>query len=124
MFKSIIYSATGQSKCLYSRLKGDGITDDSLALQYIVDNSDVIKIPDAINIRLTRTINIDIAKLKMFDGGNSIFTIEGNIPAFNIFGSCDSGTADPSTQTEKVLNEESGFIFRNAKIIGRNKYNS
>lgn len=121
--KNMIFDISGKEKNIYSNLYGDGITDDSYALQHLIDSNSSIVIPNGLTVRLTRTININISKLKMFDGGNSVFLVDGSFPAFRVYGT-NAGSADPSTQMNDVLEKEAGFIFKNAIIIGNNKYNA
>lgn len=114
-----IYDLNGIGQSKYDNYYGDGVFDDTTAIQNIIDISTNVCIPEAVDIRLTRSLVIDIAKLQSFDGGKSTFIVDGDFPAFVINGSMISGTADPSSLTEQIIKKESGFIIKNCKIIGK-----
>lgn len=113
----MLYDYTGVELKKYPTLIGDGIADDSDALQALVDSRSGIVIPSGLTIRLTKAINIDIDKLKLFDGGNCQFVMDGyDRYIFNVTGSMLPGmTADPKTTSDKQLISESGFIIQNCK---------
>lgn len=117
----IMYNSSGKKIDAYSRIVGDGLTDDSYALQYLIDNNDAIEIPSGLTIKLGRTINIDIGKTKLFDGGNSTFILSGDFVGFNLTGTASSGTATPASQNDQVTKVESGFIFKNCRILSASK---
>lgn len=101
----------------YSTLAGDGVTDDTAALQALVDGRDYIAIPSGKTILLSSAITIDISTLKYFDGGNCTFIINGSFNAFEITGALTSSmTADPSTLTDSIIEDEAAFKFSNCKI--------
>lgn len=113
----MIYDASGNKLKLYPTLVGDGIADDTNALQSIVNTYKYVLIPDGLKIRLTRSVQIDISETSLFNGGNSQFIIDGDFPAFVISGSLVPGmSAEPSTLTEDIIQNESMFVFKNCKI--------
>ena len=113
------YNFDGSSVKKYSSLVGDGITDDTTALQNIIDNNVSVQIPASLKIRLTQSISIDVENIHLFDGGNSEFIVDGAFPAFVITGSVVSGmTSNPTSLTDGIKEDEGAFIIKNCKIIG------
>lgn len=113
----MIYDANGNILRRYPTLVGDGVTDDTAALQSIVNTYKYVQIPDGLKIKLTSTVEIDTSKISLFDGGNSQFIVSGNFAAFEISGSLVSGmSAEPSTLTDDIIQNESMFVFKNCKI--------
>lgn len=113
----MLYDYTGAELKKYPTLIGDGIADDSDALQYLVNTQREIRIPSGLTIRLTKAIVFDIDKIKLFDGGNSQFVMDGyDRVIFWISGSMTKGmSANPDTLNDKVVLSESGFILQNCK---------
>lgn len=113
-----LYNIGGHYQSQYNNIYGDGVRDDSDAIQYLIDNNAKVSIPESVKIRLTKSLTLDISKVHIFDGGNSIFLVDGDFPAFIITGSMTSGTANPTSLTEQIIKDESGFVIKNCKIIG------
>ena len=108
-------------KIRYPGIIGDGISDDTTAIQRAINSNTTIIFPDGYKFRLTNSINIDIGTLDLFDGGNSKFIVDGSFPAFVITGSLlSSMSANPTSLTDAVKENEASFIFKNCKIIGGN----
>lgn len=101
----------------YGGLVGDGVADDTEALQAIVDEYENIILPSGLHIKITDTIAIDTADSKLFDGGNCEIIISGDFPAFEITGSIVSPmTATPVSLNSQIINDEGSFEFKNIKI--------
>lgn len=116
----MLYDYTGVELKKYPTLIGDGIADDSDALQHLVNTQREIRIPSGLTIRLTKTIVFDIDKIKLFDGGNSQFVMDGyDRVIFQISGSMTTGmSANPDTLNglhDQIILSESGFILQNCK---------
>ncbi len=113
------YNYDGSEVKKYPSLVGDGITDDTIALQSIVNNNACVQIPKSLRIRITQPISIDTRNVRLFDGGNSSFIVDGSFCAFNITGSLVSGdTSNPTVLNDNVKENEASFMFKNCKIIG------
>lgn len=113
----MIYDVSGNRIKKYPSLAGDGVTDDTLALQALVNSEKEIRLAGGLTIKITAPITIDISKIKLFDGGNSEFVISGDIVGFNIVGSLETGmSALPTTLDDDIIHGESSFIFQNCKI--------
>lgn len=101
----------------YPDIVGDGVTDDTEALQDIIDNYENVILPSGLHIKITDSITIDTADSKLFDGGNSEIIISGDFPAFVISGSIVSPmTATPVSLNNQIINDEGSFEFKNIKI--------
>lgn len=118
----MLYDYTGKKLKKYPTIIGDGIADDSDALQYLVNNNREVRINDGLTIRVTKAIMIDPDKIKLFDGGNSEFIMDGyDRIIFWIKGSLETGmSANPNTLTEQIIYSESGFIIQNCKCRSSN----
>ena len=98
----------------YYGVKGDATTDDTAALQLLVDNS-----RGEVSLRqgtylLGSTLKINTTKLKRFNGNGATFLVNSDITAIELIGSC-SDNAGPTKQGEKRVNW-AGFIIENATI--------
>ena len=115
----MIYGYEGNLLDKYPTLVGDGITDDTEAFQDLVDSFASIHLPANLKIKITDTIEIDPAKLKMLDGGGCTILISGDITAFKVNGSLTSSmTANPDSIPADIKNLEGGFMLCNFKIQG------
>lgn len=115
----MLYDYNGSRLAPYPTIKGDGTTDDTSALQSLVDSEKSLHLPANLTIKLTSSITIDINKLKLFDGGNSTFLVSGDFPAFTISGTLTSSmTANPSTLNTQIMQSEAEFKLTNCKIRG------
>lgn len=113
----MLYDYNGSLLELYPTLSGDGVADDTAALQALVDTYKSVRLPSNLTIRLTGSVSIDPDKCKMFDGGNSTFIIDGDFSAFSIAGSLTSSmTANPGTLSAKIKESEAEFKIVNCKI--------
>lgn len=118
----MLYDYTGEKLKKYPTIIGDGIADDSDALQYLVNNNREVRISDGLTIRVTKATMIDPDKIKLFDGGNSEFIMDGYDRAiFWIKGSMETGmSANPDLLTDQIIYSESGFIIQNCKCRSSN----
>lgn len=117
-----MYVITGHKSKTYETLTGDGSVDEALALQNIVNNNDVVILPDGLKLRLKSSIEINIETISMFDGGNSVFIVDGSFPAFVITGSVTTGmSANPTSLSDAIKEDEAAFTFKNCKIIGESE---
>lgn len=113
----MLYDVLGNLLEKYPTITGDGVADDTLALQALVNTYKDLHLPANLKIKLTGTILIDPNKLKLFDGGNSTFICYGDFPAFTITGSLTSSmTANPSTLNTQIMGSEAQFKICNCKI--------
>lgn len=114
----MLYFANGK-KVWYPNVVGDGVADDTTAIQTAINNNRSIAFPEGHTFRLTNSITINTGDLTLFDGGNSKFIVDGAFPAFVITGSVVSGmSANPATLSDAIKKTEAAFIFKNCKIIG------
>lgn len=113
------YNYDGTPVKKYPTIVGDGVADDTAALQAIINNNACVQIPESLKIRITQPININIRNTHLFDGGNSSLIVDGSFCAINITGSLTSGdTSNPNSLNINIKEGESAFILRNCKIVG------
>lgn len=101
--------------------QGDGVTDDSAAIQRAVDASlKPLHFPPG-TYRLTRTIEVRLDKtgfLSITGDGLARFLVEAGGPAFRIVGT-HQGTADPKTVTPPVWDRQRSPMIDGIEIVGR-----
>ena len=118
----MLYDYQGNKLKPYPTIVGDGVTDDTNALQAIVNANKSIHLQSGLKIKLTSPIYINIDNCDVFDGGNSILIIDGDFAAFEISGSLTSSmTANPSTLNESIVQNEASFHFVNTKITAKDE---
>lgn len=104
-----------------SSIVGDGVADDTVALQELVSTRAGVVLPSNLKIRITSPITIDTKTITFFDGGNSTFVIDGDFVGFNIIGSTTATTTgNPSSLTSGMIDKEAGFTICNCKITSTN----
>lgn len=114
----MLYKYNG-NKIFYPGLVGDGVRDDTQALQNAINTNSSIVFPEGSVFRITESIIIDIENISLFDGCNSKFIVDGDFPAFVLSGSLTTGmSSNPTALTDQIKEDESAFVFRNCKIIG------
>lgn len=113
----MIYDITGNLIKKYPSIVGDGVADDTTALQTLVNTQKDIHLPSGLKIRLTSTIAIDIDTFRELDGGNSTFIIDGDFTAFSVTGSLTSSmSANPNTLNQTIIQNEAVFRLCNCRI--------
>lgn len=95
---------------------GDGVTDDTNALQTLINVGGGVRLPTGLKIKITEPIEIDTETLDFFDGGNSTFIASGNFNAFEISGSAVSPCTGDPVGKDDLVKKEAGFVFQNCKI--------
>lgn len=101
----------------YPGIVGDGISDDTQAIQNAIDNNNVVILPPNCTFKITDTLEIDVKTLKLFDGNNSKIIVSGAFEAFHVSGLC-AVSSNPLNQTDSVKEDEAASIIRNVRIIG------
>ena len=101
---------------LYESIVGDGVADDSTAIQNLVNTRSVVRIPRGMKIRLDSAVSIPNT-CQLFDGGNSEFIAYG-VCAFVVTGELTgSMSANPNTLDQTII-DGAGRIIQNCKIKG------
>lgn len=102
----------------------DGTTDDSAALQALLDNADgraVEFIPGA-TYRISTGLVVDVSKVRGIIGNNATLLIDGPGPAITLQGSKSVGSATPlATENQTLSHTEYTPFVRNLKIASYNR---
>lgn len=114
-------STTGMKTVLDYGVKGDGQTDDTAALQKMVDASvGSLRFPRG-QYRLTKPIVIDLTKVgptSISGDGTATILMEGAGPAFRFIGT-HNGTASPKTFQPVVWDKERSPMVDGIEIVGK-----
>ena len=97
---------------------GDGITDDTQAIQAAVDSIDggvLFFRPGAI-FKVSDTISIDTSKVKGIIGNNATIITDSDIDILHIFGGLETGTAIPGNDDTEAEEGSMAFFIRGLKI--------
>ncbi|MGQ9606713.1 MAG: right-handed parallel beta-helix repeat-containing protein [Thermogutta sp.] len=98
---------------------GDGVRDDTDAVQAAVDRGGAILFPTG-RYRLTRTVIVDLAQtswVSLLGRGTARIIMEGPGPAFRFVGS-HTGTADPNSVSPQVWEKERMPLVDGLEIVG------
>ncbi len=100
---------------------GDGVADDTSAIQQAIQESrSAIRLAPG-NYRLTQTIEIDLAKtgfVGIHGDGVARIVMEGAGPAFRLVGT-HAGTADPKTVEPRVWDRQRMPLIDGLEIVGQ-----
>lgn len=105
------------TRIYYPDLVGDGVTDDTEAIQQAIDDNNIVVLPENCTFRITEPLLIDVKNTKVFDCNNSKLLVDGAFSAISISGLC-AVSSNPSNQTDSVKEDEAASIIRNVRIIG------
>lgn len=97
---------------------GDGITDDTQAIQAAVDSIDggvLFFRPGAI-FKVSDTISIDTSKVKGIIGNNATIITASDIDILHISGGLETGSANPGDDDTKDEEGSMAFFIRGLKI--------
>ncbi|GAB5402415.1 MAG: right-handed parallel beta-helix repeat-containing protein [Aureliella sp.] len=104
-------------------IAGDGKTDDTAAIQALVDASTGdLKLTRG-TYKITQPIIVDlqkVARTSIRGGGVARFVMEGPGPAFRFIGT-HNGTASPDTVKPEVWQRQNGPMIDGIEIIGRHE---
>jgi parallel beta-helix repeat protein len=109
------------SNIQYFGAVGDGVTDDTDAIMHAIENGDGhLKLP-AGTYRITRPLEINLGKNGPLGitgaAGASTIVMDGPGPAIRLIGS-HSGTGDPGSRNQSVIDAERMPIIADLKITG------
>jgi hypothetical protein len=103
---------------------GDGVTDDTAALEHALKDGDGVLRLHKGTFRLTRTLEIDLSKTGyaavIGDGGASRLVMAGSGPAIRIVGT-HVGTAVPKSVTEATWQKERFPTISGLEILGEHR---
>jgi hypothetical protein len=103
--------------------KGDGVTDDTAAIEAAVRGAKdgAVEFPRG-RYRLTRTVEIKLAEVGTLgligQGGSATVIMAGPGPAFRVVGSHDKGTADPKSVKPVTWERERMPTLDGLEIVG------
>lgn len=101
---------------------GDGVGDDTAAVQAAVDRGGAILFPPG-RYRLTQTVNVDLAQTgwaSLLGRGAARIIMDGPGPAFRFVGS-HTGTADPASVKPEVWEKERMPLLDGLEIVGNHE---
>lgn len=101
-------------------LAGDGRSDDTAALQRLVDRGGPVTLPRG-TFRITRPVTAALDRvgpLSISGGGTATLVMEGPGPALHLIGT-HGGTADPSSFKPEVWPHERTPMIDGLEIVGR-----
>ena len=117
----MLYDYDGNPVKVYPELVGNGVTDDTVALQALVDSLQEVVLPTDLRILISDSITIDISKCRYFNGSNCTIKVSGDKPAFIVSGSMTSSmTANPSSINSGIMNDEANFVIEKCRITNAN----
>lgn len=115
----MVYDYQGNLIDIKPYLVGDGVTDDTEALQALVDNFSEVYLSGNLRIKVTDTIEVDPATCHFIGGRNCTILPVGDITVFHVQGSMTSSmTANPNTMDADLMNNEGGFTICGLRIQG------
>lgn len=100
---------------LAANIVGDGVTDDTMAVQRIVNMGNKVVFPNVEKIKLTSTVNVTLGYSKIIDGMNATLIATGNFYALTVKGTLTSSAA-PGSVGDFILKSEGGTTIKNFKI--------
>lgn len=98
---------------------GDGVADDTAAVQRLVDAGGAVRMPRG-SYRLTQTVQIDLEKtgfISLSGDGVARFIMAGTGPAFHFKGTHE-GTADPQSLKPNVFERQRTPMVDGIEIVG------
>ena len=115
----MVYDYQGNLIDIKPSIVGDGVADDTEALQALVDNFSEVYLSGNLRIKVTDTIEVDPATCHFIGGRNCTILPVGDITVFHIQGSMTSSmNASPRTLDENIMNNEGGFTICGLRIQG------
>ena len=100
---------------LASNIKGDGVTDDTMAVRRVVNMGNRITFPNVDKIKLTGTVTVALGYSKVIDGMGATLIATDDFYALTVKGTLNSSAA-PSSIEDFVLKAEGGTIIKNFKM--------
>jgi hypothetical protein len=107
---------------LHARPSGDGKTDDTAAVQTMLDAGGAVRFPRG-TYRLTKPIVVDLDKtgfISLSGDGVARFVMEGVGPAFHFKGT-HGGTADPTSLKPEIFARQRTPMVDGIEIVGANE---
>ena len=109
------YYGEGYLDYLLNDIVGDGVTDDTLAVQKCVNMANSITFPKVEKIRLTSSVSVALGYSKVIDGNGVTLLTDGNFYALTVSGTLNT-SASPTSMNNYVLGSEGGALVQNFKI--------
>lgn len=114
-------TARAQTSILTLGAKGDGLTDDTAAIQKAVDQNASLTFPKG-TYKISKTIQIDLAKTgfaALSSDGTGRILMSGEGPAFHFTGTHE-GTAAPSSVKADTWDKQRTPMVTGLEIVGAN----
>jgi len=119
--KSVLFLLASTVCALAQQPVGDGVADDTAALQKLIDTSASVHLPKG-TYRLTQPLVVDLQKtgLASFAGdGTARLVMAGEGPAIHFVGTHE-GSADPKTFKPEVWERQRMPVVEGIEIVGAN----
>lgn len=103
----------------FTRTAYTGSDDEKIA--NLVSKGGVVELPRDSVLTINEPIEIDISKVKVFDGNNSTIIVCGDFEAIKLTGTLNT-SANPNNITDKILKEEANTIVKNIRVTAPNGF--
>ena len=100
---------------LRENIVGDGETDDSLALQKIVNMSESVTLPRRDKVLLSSTVHVQMGYARILNGNGCNLVVDDDFYALTVNGTLD-GSSDPTGMNPFVVESEAALAIRDFRI--------
>ena len=115
----MVYDYQGNLIDIKPSIVGDGVADDTEALQALVDNFSEVYLSGNLRLKITDTIEIDPATCHYIGGRNCTILPDDDFVVFKVTGTMTPEMrANPNTLSNQIMNDEGGFTICGFRIQG------
>ena len=100
---------------LSENIVGDGETDDTLAVQKIVNMSETVVFPRRDKILITGTIDVRMGYARILDGNGCNIVVDDDFYALTVTGTL-SGATEATGMPVRVVEDEAAMLIKNFRI--------
>ena len=100
---------------LRENIVGDGVTDDTLAVQKIVNMCEVVVFPKRDTILITEPIDVRMGYARILDGNGCNIVVDDDIYALSVTGTL-TGSAEATGMQAQIVENEAGMTIKNFRI--------
>lgn len=110
-----VYCGNNYSQVLVNAIVGDGVTDDTMALQRLVNLCENVTLDAKKTILISSQINVDLRYVKVLNGNGAKVIVNDDFYAFLLSGSLTT-SSNPNNVSEVVMGEEAATKFTGFRI--------